>query len=177
MASRCPSRKKVSTTLIKKSTPPPASFLFSHPAHLFACGFGSGLSPWAPGTIGTLFAWASYLLLRPWFDDFGFILLLITGYIGGVLACHRTGRDLGEPDHGSIVWDEIVPFWGVLFFCPEGLLWQTAAFFLFRFFDIVKPPPACNFDRIKNGFGVMTDDVFAAAYAVLCLALLKFILS
>ena len=163
--------------MVKKSAPPPASFLFSHPAHLIACGFGSGLSPWAPGTIGTLFAWASYLLLRPWFDDTGFILLLITGYIGGVLACHRTGRDLGEPDHGSIVWDEIVPFWGVLFFCPEGLLWQTTAFFLFRIFDIVKPPPACNFDRIKNDFGVMTDDVFAAAYAVLCLALLKFVLT
>ncbi|MBI2308234.1 MAG: phosphatidylglycerophosphatase A [Rhodocyclales bacterium] len=159
-----------------KSTPPPVAFLFRHPAHLIACGFGSGLSPWAPGTIGTLFAWASYPLLRPWFDELGFILLLITCYIGGVLACHRTGKNLGEADHGSIVWDEIVPFWAVLFLCPEGWLWQTTAFFLFRFFDIVKPPPACNFDRIKNGFGVMTDDVFAAAYTVLVLALLKFIL-
>lgn len=160
-----------------KSTPPPLRFLFTHPAHLVACGFGSGLSTWAPGTIGTLFAWLCYPLLRPWFDDLGFALLLLVGYVGGVLVCHRTGVDLGEADHGSIVWDEIVPFWGVLFLCPPGLLWQAAAFFLFRFFDIVKPPPACNFDRIKNGFGVMTDDVFAAAYTVLVLAVAKFALN
>ena len=176
--SRCPSPVKASTTLVKvkRSVPPPPAFLFRHPAHLVACGFGSGLSPWAPGTIGTLFALFAYPLLRPWFDDLGFALLLLVCYIGGVLACHRTGQALGEPDHGSIVWDEIVPFWGVLYVAPEGWLWWIAAFFLFRFFDIVKPFPANLFDRIKNGFGVMTDDVFAAAYAVLCLALLKFIL-
>ena len=103
--------------------------------------------------------------------------LFAAAYLLGIWVIDKTGKAIGNPDHGSIVWDEIVPFWGVLFFCPEGLLWQAAAFFLFRFFDIFKPPPACNFDRIKNGFGVMTDDVFAAAYAVLCLALLKFILS
>ena len=100
----------------------------------------------------------------PWFDDLGFALFLLVCYVGGVLACHRTGQALGEPDHGSIVWDEIVPFWAALFFAPEGWLWWIVAFFLFRFFDIVKPFPANLFDRIKkNGFGVMTDDVFAAA--------------
>ncbi len=160
---------------VKKSTPPPPDFLFRHPAHLIACGFGSGLSPWAPGTIGTLFALFSYPLLRPWFDDLGFALFLITCYLFGIVACNTTGKALGEPDHGSIVWDEIVPFWAALFFAPEGWLWWIVAFFLFRFFDIVKPFPANLFDRIKNGFGVMTDDVFAAAYTVLCLALLKFI--
>ena len=162
---------------VKKSTPPPPGFLFRHPAHLIACGFGSGLSPWAPGTIGTLFALFSYPLLRPWFDDLGFALFLLVCYVGGVLACHRTGQALGEPDHGSIVWDEIVPFWAALFFSPDGWLWWITAFFLFRFFDIFKPFPANLFDRIKNGFGVMTDDVFAAAYTVLCLALLKFSIS
>lgn len=144
---------------------------------MIACGFGSGLSPWAPGTIGTLFALCAYPLLRPWFDDLGFALFLLVCYVGGVLACHRTGQALGEPDHGSIVWDEIMPFWFVLFLAPEGWLWWIVAFFLFRFFDIVKPFPANLFDRIKNGFGVMTDDVFAAAYTVLCLALIKFIFS
>lgn len=158
--------------------PPPLRFLMHHPAHLIACGFGSGLSRWAPGTAGTAFAWLSYPLLRMYLEsDLGFAIFLLLAFAVGVSACQITGRALGVVDHGAIVWDEIVPFWGVLFFCPEGLLWQTVAFFLFRFFDIVKPPPACNFDRIKNGFGVMTDDVFAAAYAVLCLALLKFILS
>jgi len=104
-------------------------------------------------------------------------------FVGGVLACHRTGRDLGVVDHGSIVWDEIVPFWLVLFFCPVGqfwwqtALWQTAAFLLFRIYDIFKPYPANYFDeQVKNGFGVMMDDVFAGLYTILSLAVLHFVL-
>lgn len=153
--------------MLKKSTAPGWRFLFTHPAHFIACGCGSGLSPWAPGTIGTLFAWASFPLLQ-WFMS-GTTLLAFIGaaFVVGVAAAQRTGADLGVVDHGSIVWDEIVPFWAVLFFCPAGLLWQAAAFFLFRFFDIVKPQPARYFDEhVKNGFGVMTDDAFAAAYTV-----------
>ena len=73
-----------------------------------------------------------------------------------------------------------MPFWLVLFFCPTapyGWLWQTAAFFLFRFYDIVKPYPANYFDeQVKNGFGVMMDDVFAALYTILTLAVLRFAL-
>ncbi|WP_246167773.1 phosphatidylglycerophosphatase A family protein [Propionivibrio limicola] len=152
---------------------PSLRFLFSHPAHLVACGFGSGLSPVAPGTAGTLFAWATFLLAQPWLEQLsrsGQLALLAACFVIGVLAVHKTGRDLGEPDHGSIVWDEIVPFWLVLLFCPAGWYWQTAAFLLFRLFDIVKPQPARFFDeRVKNGFGVMTDDVFAAAYTLLTL--------
>lgn len=154
-----------------KASPPSLSFLFAHPAHLVACGFGSGLSPFAPGTAGTLFAWATFPLLRPWMNDFELLGFLLICFVGGVLAAHRTGADLGVVDHGSIVWDEIVPFWLVLVFCPAGWLWQTAAFFLFRFFDIVKPQPARYFDeRVKNGFGVMADDVIAAGYTILVLA-------
>lgn len=159
------------TISLKKSTPPAPGFLLRHPAHLLACGFGSGLSPLAPGTAGTLFALLTYPLLRPIFDDFGFALFLLSGYFFGIAACHITGRALGEADHGSIVWDEIVPFWFVLFMAPASWWWWLAAFFLFRFFDIVKPPPANYFDRIKNGFGVMTDDLCAALYAILCLAI------
>lgn len=166
-------------------------FLFAHPAHFIACGFGSGLSPWAPGTIGTLAAWVLYPLIRPHFSDLGFALFLLAAFVVGVFAAARTGRMLGVVDHGAIVWDEIVPFWGVLLLAPQammetphgamlsvsGLLWQTAAFFLFRFFDIVKPPPASYFDRrVKNGFGVMMDDLVAAAYTVLALALAKSLL-
>ena len=66
----------------------------------------------------------------------------------------------------------------MLFFCPSGWLWQGAAFLLFRLFDIVKPQPARYFDeQVKNGLGVMTDDLFAALYAVLVLALARFLLS
>jgi phosphatidylglycerophosphatase A len=158
-----------------KAAPPPLHFLLRHPAHLLACGLGSGLSRFAPGTAGTAFAWLCYPLLRAWFpDDQVFALFLLAGFVVGVPACHITGRHLGVVDHGSIVWDEIVPFWAVLLFTPAGLLWQLAAFLLFRFFDIVKPAPADFFDeQVKNGFGVMMDDVIAAAYTILALALIR----
>ena len=147
-------------------------FLFAHPAHFIACGFGSGLSPWAPGTIGTLAAWVLYPLIRPHFSDPGFAVFLLVAFVVGVFAAARTGRMLGVVDHGAIVWDEIVPFWLVLFLAPEGWLWQTAAFFLFRLFDIVKPQPARWIDtHVKTGLGVMSDDVIAAGYTVLVLAI------
>ncbi|NJA88454.1 phosphatidylglycerophosphatase A [Rhodocyclus tenuis] len=150
-----------------KLPPPPLGFLFSHPAHFVACGFGSGLSPFAPGTAGTLFAWATFPLLAWAMAPTWLLVFLALAFAVGVAAAHRTGADLGVVDHGAIVWDEIVPFWLVLFLCPAGWLWQTAAFFLFRFFDIVKPWPANYFDeQVKNGFGVMTDDLFAAVYTI-----------
>jgi phosphatidylglycerophosphatase A len=167
------------TTLLKIRTRPPSlRFLLSHPAHLVACGFGSGLSPFAPGTAGTLFAWATFPLVRLPLDDFELLAFLLFCFVGGVLAAHKTGADLGVIDHGSIVWDEIVPFWLVLMFCPLGWLWQSTAFLLFRFFDIVKPQPARYFDeKVKNGFGVMSDDVIAGVYTLLMLALLHSVLT
>ncbi len=157
--------------------PPSLRFLFAHPAHLVACGFGSGLSPVAPGTAGTLFAWLTFPLLAFWLSDFALLALLALGFVGGALAAQRTGADLGVIDHGSIVWDEIVPFWLVLLLCPPGLAWQSAAFLLFRLFDIVKPQPARYFDQhVKNGFGVMCDDLVAAGYTILVLAIVQFIL-
>jgi phosphatidylglycerophosphatase A len=162
---------------IKTSKAPPPRFLFAHPAHLVACGFGSGLSPVAPGTAGTLFAWASYPLLRSMADP-GLLAFLLACYVLGIFAVRRTGSDLGAVDHGSIVWDEIVPFWLVLFFCPPGWPWQAAAFLAFRFFDIVKPPPARFFDeRVKNAFGVMADDLVAGVYTVLVLAVSRYVLT
>ena len=174
---------KDSTTLpdpnpYNPSHPPSLQFLVAHPAHLLACGFGSGLSPRAPGTFGTLFGWLSFLLLRPYMSDFELLAFIVVCFVGGVLAVHKTGVDLGVVDHGSIVWDEIVPFWLVLLFCPDNWLWQTTAFCLFRFFDISKPQPARYFDeQVKNGFGVMTDDLVAAGYTLLVLAILRFVLS
>lgn len=178
--------------IIKKTPPPPFRFLFSHPAHFVACGLGSGLSPFAPGTAGTAFAWATYPLLRLAYpSEVAFALFLAFMFVFGIWCAHIAGRHLGMADHGAIVWDEIVPFWAVLTFVPvalvdsphgvhlspSGLAWQMAAFLLFRFFDIVKPPPAGWFDRrFKNGFGVMMDDAAAAAWTVLALALGKWLL-
>jgi phosphatidylglycerophosphatase A len=158
--------------------PPPLRFLFAHPAHFFACGLGSGLSPVAPGTAGTLFAWISYPVLRALYPaDVNFAVFLGFMFVFGVWCIHITGSHLGEPDHGAIVWDEIVPFWAVLLLTPATLPWQAAAFVGFRVFDILKPEPAAFFDRqMKDGFGVMMDDVVAAGYTVLVLALGKVLL-
>ena len=153
--------------------PPSYRLLLSHPAHFISLGFGAGLAPRAPGTAGTLAAWLLYPLLRAPISDFVFLALLASFFVAGLIAADRTGRALGVPDHGAIVWDEIVAFWLVLFFTPASLLWQSLAFVLFRFFDIVKPQPIRWVDsRIKGGLGVMLDDVIAAGYAILALALL-----
>jgi phosphatidylglycerophosphatase A len=161
-----------------KSTPPPLSFVLSHPAHFVACGLGSGLTRYAPGTAGTVFAWATYPLLRlAYTTDLNFSLFLVLMFVFGVWCCHVTGKHLGVVDHGSIVWDEIVPFWAVLMMVPDHIVWQLAAFLWFWIFDIIKPPPAAWFDRrVKNGFGVMMDDVVAAGYAMLTLAVFKAVL-
>lgn len=158
-----------------KNPAPPLKFLLQHPAHLIACGFGSGLSRFAPGTAGTAFSWASYALLRTWMPaDEVFAAFLLAAFIIGILACQITGRSLGVVDHGAIVWDEIVPFWGILMLAPQTLPWQLLAFLAFRFFDIVKPPPANYFDeQVKNGFGVMMDDLMAAGYTVIAIAIAK----
>ena len=153
--------------------PPSYRLLLSHPAHFISLGFGAGLAPRAPGPAGTLAAWLLYPLLRAPISDFVFLALLVSFFVAGLIAADRTGRALGVPDHGAIVWDEIVAFWLVLFFTPASLLWQSLAFVLFRFFDIVKPQPIRWVDsRIKGGLGVMLDDVIAAGYAILALALL-----
>jgi phosphatidylglycerophosphatase A len=144
---------------------PTARLLMSHPAHFISLGFGAGLSPWAPGTVGTLLGWALYPLIRTPVSEFVFL--------AGVLAAERTGRALGVADHGGIVWDEMVAIWLVLLFTPSGLLWQAVAVALFRFFDIVKPPPVRWADRsFTGGFGVMFDDIVAAGYTLLVLAIL-----
>jgi len=154
--------------------PPSLKFLLAHPAHFIACGCGSGLSQWAPGTVGTLFAWLTFSLFRPHFGDLALAGFFAAAYVVGFWAIDTAGRALGDPDHGSIVWDEIVPFWIVLLMTPGEFLWQAAAFALFRFFDIVKPQPAKYFDdHVKNGFGVMADDLVAAFYTLLVLAVLR----
>jgi len=159
-------------------TAPGVKFLLAHPAHFLALGCGSGLAPRAPGTFGTLFAWLAFNLFQPYFSDFALFLLLTVAYLLGIWVIDKTGRALGDPDHGSIVWDEIVPFWLVLLLTPDSFLWQLTAFALFRFFDITKPQPARFFDQhVKNGFGVMADDLVAAGYTLLALALLKFVLA
>lgn len=148
-------------------------FLVRHPAHLVALGFGAGLTPFAPGTAGTLLAFPLHWLLAPCLGAYELLLVALL-FVAGVRACDRTGRDLGSSDHGAMVWDETVAFLLVLVFTPASLVWQGCAFLLFRLFDILKPPPIRHFERtLKGGFGVMFDDMVAAFYTLLVLAAWK----
>ncbi len=150
---------------------PDLAFLFRHPAHLIAFGFGTGLAPKAPGTAGTLLGLPLFWALAALTPDLSMRLaLLAAAFLLGIWVCARTGRALGVADHGGIVWDEIVAYALVLLFTPAGGLWIVLAFALFRLFDILKPWPIRFFDtRLKNGFGVMFDDLLAAVYAILAL--------
>jgi len=149
-----------------------ARFMRQRLSRLVALGFGSGLSPRAPGTVGTLWAWLAFAVLDRWLEPAGWAVTIAVAGVAGVWACGRTARDLGVPDHGAIVWDEIVAFWLVLLFVPRDYGAQFGAFLVFRFFDIVKPPPIRYFDaRLKSGFGVMFDDLLAAFYTLLLFAL------
>ena len=152
-------------------------FLFSHPAHFLSFGFGSGLARKAPGTFGTLVAFPMYWFLAPRLSDEVFLLVLVWAFAIGVWVCEKTGKALGAGDYGGIVWDEVVAFMLVLLFTPPGWQWSLLAFVLFRFFDIVKPPPIRYFDsNWHGGLGVMFDDLLAAGYTLLCLALIKSVL-
>ena len=168
------------------SGPPRAvsfAFLRRHPAHWIALGFGSGLAPHAPGTVGTLWAWAAYLILDRWLGDGGWALVLLAGLAIGWWACTRTAQHLGIGDPGAIVWDEVIGFWLVLWvWMPAGFWAQAVAFGLFRLFDAVKAGPVGWADRLfkprpgrpigwREGFGILFDDLVAAGMVLLVLAL------
>ena len=151
---------------------PTLAFLVRHPAHFIALGFGAGLAPVAPGTFGTLVALPIAAALWTYAGDAGFAAAIVVLFVIGVWASAVTARDLGVPDHGSIVWDEVVAFLLVLYFVGGDNARVAFAFLLFRLFDILKPPPIRQLDAaLKSGFGVMADDILAAGYTLLVFAL------
>lgn len=155
---------------------PDFKFLIAHPAHLFALGFGSGLAKKAPGTFGTLVGIPLFLLISQ-LNAITQITVICALFIMGIYFCDKAGTALGVSDHGSIVWDEIVAMMLVLTFTPIHWQYWVAAFILFRLFDIWKPYPIRQCDAsIKGGFGVMLDDLLAAAYAILSLKALTWII-
>lgn len=152
--------------------------MLSHPAHVVALGFGSGLSPVAPGTVGTLWAWAAYLVLQAWLSPVTLAWVVVLALPVGWWACAVTARNMGIADPGHIVWDEILCFWIILaLVLPAGWSDQLAAFLLFRFFDAVKPGPIGWVDRRfkgfgwRGGFGILADDLAAAFCTLLVIAL------
>jgi phosphatidylglycerophosphatase A len=166
-------------------------FMLANPLHLLALGFGSGLSPVAPGTVGTLWAWLSYLAIQHWLSPVQWSVALAVGFVVGCWASTVAARHLGLADPGCIVWDEVIAFWLVLWLVmPASLPAQAAAFALFRFFDAVKPGPVAWADaRFKprreadgrmqigwaQGFGIMFDDLVAALCTLLVIALWRFV--
>ena len=150
--------------------------LLGHPAGWIACGFGSGLSPIAPGTAGSLAALLPWLVLRdlPWWS---YLAVVAFAFALGVWACAWVVRQLRVEDPGVAVWDEFVGLWialSPLLTVAGGWAWIFAGFILFRFFDIVKPWPVSWADRrVPGGLGVMLDDVIAGIYAAASLLVLQ----
>ncbi len=160
---------------------PTARFMLAHPAHVIALGLGAGLSPLAPGTVGTLWAWLSFLVMQLLLPPQVLGWVIAGSLLVGWWACTVTSTHLGMADSGHIVWDEVVAFWLVLWLVlPAGFAMQLAAFVLFRFFDAAKPGPVAWADRhfkgfgARGGFGILFDDLVAAFCTLLVLALWTF---
>ena len=143
--------------------------LVRSPSMLLAFGFGSGLSPKAPGTMGTLIAIPFYFGLRE-LDNLLYGVFVVVSFLIGIYFCAVTSRALKVHDHGGIVWDEMVGYWLTMMFAPREWWWIVIGFLLFRFFDVLKPWPISVADKkIHGGFGIMFDDLLAALYAMVCL--------
>ena len=148
--------------------------LLAHPGGWIACGFGAGLSPWAPGTAGSAAALLPWLALRQ-LDAPYYVLVVAFAFAVGAWASNVAIARLRIADPGAVVCDEFVGQWIALLplvLAPRGWPWVAVAFGLFRLFDVWKPWPVSWADRrIHGGVGVMLDDVIAGAYAALVLAL------
>ena len=152
-------------------------FMGLHPLRLIALGFGSGLSPVAPGTAGTLAGWALYLLIDRFAapSHLAWAAILVAGFFVGWWACTRTARAMAVADPSPVVWDEIIAFWIILWVAmPVGWIGQLILFGLFRLFDAVKRGPVGWADSLfkpkkgalpgwPQGFGIIFDDLVAAA--------------
>jgi len=161
---------------------PGVRFMLGHPAHWLALGFGSGLSPRAPGTVGTLWAWAAFLVASAWLSPAHWGWVILGSLPLGWWACTRTAQHLGIADPGAIVWDEVLAFWLILWLImPTGFWGQAVAFGLFRYFDAAKPGPVGWADRRyklqpgqaigwRQGWGILFDDLVAALCTLLVIA-------
>ena len=157
---------------------PSASFMLSHPAHAIALGLGCGLSPKAPGTMGSLWGWVSWLVIHNHLSIPAQAMLIGCALLLGWWACTVTAQNMGISDPGAIVWDEIIAIWLIFYLImPTGFWGQLTAFALFRFFDAAKPGPVAWADQLFKGFGwrggwgIIWDDLVAAFCTLLVIAL------
>ena len=162
---------------------PSFGFMVAHPARWIALGFGSGLAPKAPGTVGSLWAWAAFLLAERLWHPIPWAWVILGGTVVGWWACTRCAQHMAVADPGSIVWDEVLAVWLVLWVAQPGSLWQQAVLFgLFRYFDAAKPGPVAWADGLfkarrgrsigwAQGLGILLDDFVAAGCTLLVWAL------
>lgn len=131
-----------------------------------ASGFGSGLSPIAPGTMGTLAAIPFWFIFATYLPFWGYITIITLAALAGIVICQKASDELGVHDHGGIVWDEFVGLWITMICVPVSLPNAILGFVVFRFFDVLKPWPIKVIDeKVGGGFGIMLDDIIAALFS------------
>ncbi len=154
---------------------PSIGLLFSDPAHFIALGFGAGLAPRLPGTVGSLVGLLLFLAVRD-LPQPAYLGIVAAVVIVGIVAAHRSARLLKDKDPSCIVIDEIAGMLLALCWLPAGWAWPLVAFVLFRGFDIFKPWPVSLADqRVPGGFGIMLDDLLAGGYTLVCVQLLHYV--
>lgn len=166
------------------STPPTSdavlspAFHPSRPEHWLAYGFGAGLSPMAPGTMGTLVAIPIYLVLAS-LPGLVYMVAVAALIAVGIWACGKVAAESGQDDPPAIVWDEVVGFLVAMAAAPVvSLAWIIMGFLLFRLFDIYKPwPVSWAQERFRGGLGIVADDLIAGAMAWVVLTFMAMIVS
>lgn len=149
----------------------PAS-VWKNPVHLLAFGLGTGASPYAPGTAGTLLGIPLVYGLSHgplWWYLVGMVLLIVLG----IWVSDVTSKDIGVHDHGGIVIDEVAGYLVTMLAIPVSMTTLLIAFVVFRIFDILKPWPIGWLDKkVHGGLGIMLDDLLAGIYGLLVMWLL-----
>jgi phosphatidylglycerophosphatase A len=140
--------------------------IWKSPAHFVSFGFGSGLSPIMPGTMGSIAAIPIILLMHYLLTPAHYAVVTAMATLVGIWLCGHTAKALGTHDHGAIVWDEIAGMMVCCFLLPSFPAAILVAFIAFRIFDILKPYPISWLDKnIHGGLGIMIDDIAAGFFA------------
>lgn len=146
---------------------------WKYPVHFLAYGFGTGLVPLAPGTIGSLVGVALFRVMATLPRGYYVAITAVLG-VAGIFICEQTANDMAMHDPGAIVWDEIVGYLVAMYRQTWHWGWVIAGFVVYRLFDIWKPYPI---GLIEEGFGVgmsvMADDIVAGIYAWCVLRLVR----
>lgn len=154
---------------------PPVKLLLN-PVHFCCFGFGTGYSPYAPGTLGTIAGVLIFLIIQDMGSMF-YLTLVLVFFVSGILMSSYTTKALGVDDHPAIVWDEIVGYLITMCYAPDDWWWLIIGFVLFRIFDILKPWPVNLADKhVKGGLGIMLDDVIAGIYSLTIMQIFAYIL-